>query len=158
MAITVKVKLEGIKNPPCWRRIALPNKATFRDLHEAIQSAFGWESYHLWCFHPTEWMGDSWSVEEEDPEARFYESDYKGPKLSPKLRLLDVPLPLKFFYTYDWGDQWVHSITVESYDMAELKALPVLTRKGEAPEEDSAGPEHWMWLREHPEEREAMYR
>ena len=61
-------------------------------------------------------------------------------------------------YTYDWGDQWVHSITVESYDMAELKAPAAGTRKGEAPEEDSGGPDHWMWLREHPEEREAMYR
>ena len=32
MAITVKVKLEGIKNPPCWRRIVVPNDITFLDL------------------------------------------------------------------------------------------------------------------------------
>ena len=52
MAITLKVQLVNIAKPPVWRRLRIPNNATFRDLHGVIQQAFGWQDYHLWCFHP----------------------------------------------------------------------------------------------------------
>ena len=45
----VKVTLEQT-HPPVWRRIALPEKITYRDFHEILQIAFGWDNYHLHNF------------------------------------------------------------------------------------------------------------
>ena len=39
----VKVTLEQTR-PPVWRRIALPEKITYRDFHEILQIAFGWDN------------------------------------------------------------------------------------------------------------------
>lgn len=86
MAITVKVKLEGIKNPPCWRRIVVPNDITFLDLHYAIQDAFGWSGDHLWCFHPTKYVSVGWRIKPSF-EDDFFDDD----SLPTSLTLFDVP-------------------------------------------------------------------
>ena len=41
-----RVKLVGIE-PIIWRRIQVPAKFSFWDLHVAIQDAMGWLDYHL---------------------------------------------------------------------------------------------------------------
>ena len=46
-----KITLCDIK-PAIWRRIQIPEKATFDDLHKAIQDSMGWLGYHLYAFHP----------------------------------------------------------------------------------------------------------
>ena len=50
----VKVTLEQTR-PPVWRRIALPEKITYRDFHEILQIAFGWDNYHLHDYFPPFW-------------------------------------------------------------------------------------------------------
>ncbi len=42
----LKVQLKGYK-PPIWRRILIPTKAHFSDLHFAIQDKFDWGMDHL---------------------------------------------------------------------------------------------------------------
>ena len=42
----LKITVKGSK-PPVWRRIIVPETATFHQLHEMIQEAFGWSGYHL---------------------------------------------------------------------------------------------------------------
>lgn len=34
-------------HPPVWRRVVIPDKITFAELHEIIQVLFGWEDEHL---------------------------------------------------------------------------------------------------------------
>lgn len=34
-------------HPPVWRRVVVPDKITFEELHEIIQVLFGWENEHL---------------------------------------------------------------------------------------------------------------
>ena len=47
-----KVYLTEIE-PLIWRRIQVPAKYNFWDLHVAIQDAMGWVDYHLPCIsHP----------------------------------------------------------------------------------------------------------
>jgi len=41
-----KVTLRSVK-PPVWRRVQVPCKYTFWDLHVAIQDAMGWFNCHL---------------------------------------------------------------------------------------------------------------
>lgn len=45
MALTFKIQIRGIKKPPVWRRISIPESFTFYDLHRTIQTAFGWKGY-----------------------------------------------------------------------------------------------------------------
>lgn len=37
-------------HPPVWRRIVVPEKMFFADLHRVIQEIFGWEDMHLDIF------------------------------------------------------------------------------------------------------------
>ena len=45
----LKVLLEDT-HPPVWRRIIVPEKITFADLHEIIGTVFGWDGSHLHDF------------------------------------------------------------------------------------------------------------
>ena len=99
--ITMKVMLRGIK-PPVWRRLAMPGTMTLGDLHLAIQAAMGWYDCHLHAFDiGGEQYGDQRSVDDVADENRL--------TLSRLLRSSVV----RFTYTYDFGDDWRHSIVVE---------------------------------------------
>lgn len=37
-------------HPPVWRRVVVPEKMCFEDLHRVIQIIFGWEDMHLHIF------------------------------------------------------------------------------------------------------------
>lgn len=45
----VKIVIEDT-HPPVWRRIIIPEKISFANLHEIIQCAFGWDDMHLHDF------------------------------------------------------------------------------------------------------------
>ena len=45
----LKIGLQGAA-PPLWRRIQVPSAASLGFLHDVIQEAFGWDSYHLHRF------------------------------------------------------------------------------------------------------------
>jgi len=45
----LKITMEEIE-PPIWRRILVPANITFAKLHKIIQTAFGWQDYHLYNF------------------------------------------------------------------------------------------------------------
>ena len=37
-------------HPPVWRRVVIPDKITFFELHQIIQTVFQWEDVHLHDF------------------------------------------------------------------------------------------------------------
>lgn len=45
----LKITIKGSK-PPIWRRIVIPIKATFENLHDVIQEIFGWSRSICGCF------------------------------------------------------------------------------------------------------------
>jgi hypothetical protein len=45
----LRVVIRGI-SPLIWRRLLLRSDATLADLHDVLQTAFGWEDYHLHRF------------------------------------------------------------------------------------------------------------
>lgn len=108
------VQLVGAK-PPVFRRFLLHSKATFYDLHDAIQIACGWEDCHLFAFRASE-RGESL--------AGIPDPDGLGP-IDPDAK--KVPLTKWFsltgnkscIYEYDFGDGWLHTVkleTVEQHD------------------------------------------
>ena len=48
-ALQILIVLAGTQ-PLVWRRILVPERYTFWDLHVAIQDAMGWQDYHLYEF------------------------------------------------------------------------------------------------------------
>ena len=45
----LKTTLRGSQSP-IWRRLEVPSDSTLEQLHQIIQTAFGWEDYHMWVF------------------------------------------------------------------------------------------------------------
>lgn len=102
----VKITLRHVK-PPVWRRLQLPGSITLGELHDVIQTAMGWEGYHLHVFtagqHRYGQRTGDWS--DWDPELRDEGS----------ARLADIAPTVgdKLRYEYDFGDGWEHDIAVE---------------------------------------------
>jgi hypothetical protein len=128
----LKITLSGVK-PPIWRRVLVPCDLTLAHLHTVLQTAMGWENYHL---HEFRIVG--LTIGASDPDAPRTLINEK------KVRLLDVlgKVGAKGVYTYDFGDGWEHNIVVEKVLTPEPGvAYPVcVAGKRRGPPEDSGGP------------------
>lgn len=136
--VQIKVKLLGVTKPPVWRRVQLRADTRLDQLHDILQAALGWGSYHMHAF--------SFGEEEfgvPDPELGF--GDERQVTLG---ELTDIGS--RFRYTYDFGDDWQHEITVEKLlDPDPGARYPVLVAaKGACPPEDCGGPWGYANLRE----------
>jgi hypothetical protein len=129
-AYQLKITLSGSK-PPIWRRVVVPVEITLDLLHDVIQIVMGWEDAHLHMFDIHDEIYENTSIEGAEGED---ETDY---------RLCDVITAAKdqFTYTYDYGDNWEHRVTVEKLIPA-AKNPPMMTctaGKNHAPFEDNGG-------------------
>jgi hypothetical protein len=125
----VKVTLRGAK-PPIWRRLEVPSGITLLRLHHAVQAAFGWEDDHLWVF--------------ETPAGQYGNAGRDlGHRSASSAKLSDVAAFTgdRIRYTYDFGDDWEHDISVEDVLPAEPGvAYPRCTAGRRAcPPEDCGG-------------------
>lgn len=139
VALTVRVDVDGT-TPPVWRRLVLHGDLGLDDVHDVIQAAFGWADSHLHRFWPgpeKQIWGDSYfltSFDLDEGEEGVMEHDVR---LDQVLRAPGDRL----FYTYDFGDDWTHTITLEAVGELDPEAPPaVCTRARMAgPLEDCGG-------------------
>ena len=103
-AYQIKISLNGIK-PPIWRRVLVEDDISLDEFSEIIQSAMGWDGYHLYDFNID---GLSYQLSNEDD----FDS---GDEDSSQTLLRDVVFKenQKFIFTYDFGDNWEHTILIE---------------------------------------------
>jgi hypothetical protein len=103
----IKVTLLGTR-PPIWRRLLVPAKLTLAQLHDVLQAAMGWENCHL---HEFRIGRDRFGI--PDPDDRLMGTP--ACIHERKVRLWDVlnKPGAKAEYTYDFGDSWEHSISIE---------------------------------------------
>ncbi|WP_407691003.1 plasmid pRiA4b ORF-3 family protein [Ruminococcus turbiniformis] len=139
-----KIMLED-SHPPVWRRVLVPEKITFYDLHRVIQTVFGWDDEHLHSFSiPSQRIqigqnDDDWSEYDYEETETLLEQFILGQK--------------SFRYTYDFGDDWIHKITFEKEDPEYSGRSPVLLKvKGDNFEEDTGG----VWFGDTPENRRPL--
>ena len=137
----LRIDIKGAK-PPIWRRISIPTDATFYDLHHAIQDAFDWENEHLHQFE----LKNKYSRIIIQPD----EGDC-GTLAGFNLQTLDeftTPISQiaeagikKMTYTYDFGDNWKHSIKIEKTITTDIaNPLPtILKGSGASLPEDCGG-------------------
>lgn len=128
----LKIVLGGIR-PPIWRRVQVQN-CNLTKLHEIIQRAMGWYCSHLWAFD----IGGEQYGENPWGDSDMDMLSSRSMKLS---QLVDEGVK-KFRYTYDFGDNWEHVVTVEKTLDADPSAkYPHCTAgKRACPPEDCGGP------------------
>ncbi len=102
----IHIQLDHIK-PVIWRRVEVPITTSLKGLHDVIQAVMLFEDYHLFEFNAG---GRRYAV--PDPEWDLGRETYAarnvriGALVERGIETLD--------YTYDFGDDWRHSITVEA--------------------------------------------
>ena len=136
------------------RVIEAPANAQFWQLHQAIQYAFGWFDYHLHMF--TVYDGEVAArqhrmyynkkrrmviLDHGDPEAAMYfDPDEQEIQSDRGLMLRDVFENIgSCVYSYDFGDNWEHVITVEERLENGSGRVVLLEMQGERPPEDVGG-------------------
>ncbi|MFA5862102.1 MAG: plasmid pRiA4b ORF-3 family protein, partial [Candidatus Thermoplasmatota archaeon] len=116
-----------------FRRILVPAEFTFFQLHEILQLVMPWDDVHL---HELEVAGLTVGMADvEEVDMIELVADEKRVRLSQLLKEEGQV----FRYTYDFGDDWRHKITVDAikYEPHSESMPRLLEGKGLAPEEDS---------------------
>jgi hypothetical protein len=130
--ISLNIELKGIK-PLVWRSVTVPAFITLDRLHDVIQIVMGWSDTHS---HEFLIGGEKYVCDpEENPSGVCLEESMV--RLGTLFRK-----PGSFEYTYDFGDNWVHSIIVEKtglQDDPEWGNLFCTGGAGACPPEDVGG-------------------
>ena len=139
-ALTLRVDVDETR-PPVWRRLVVHGDLLLDELHAVLQAAFGWQDYHLHRFWPGPskrvWRGPSFLTEQDvaEGEEGILESEVRLDQLlrSPGDRV---------FYTYDFGDDWTHTLRLESVGPLDPDSPTAVCTGGRmaGPLEDCGGP------------------
>lgn len=131
----LRVALEHT-SPRVWRRIRVPADTDLETFHEILQDVMGWEGYHLYAFE-----GGGYVYGEPDPD---FSSDMIDAQQVPLQDVLVNPGDT-MAYVYDFGDDWVHKITLKKL-LPQSSPFPVcLSGSGACPPEDCGGPARYRY-------------
>ncbi len=130
----LKINLQYAK-PPIWRRIQVPGDMNLETLHKIIQLCMGWTDSHLHQFR----IDGAWYSLPDEEDDMFSSKPKDEAKFT--LQTLQKKILPGFQYIYDYGDDWLHQISVEKVlSPNEGKPYPVLmTGKRACPPEDIGG-------------------
>ncbi|TXN06686.1 plasmid pRiA4b ORF-3 family protein [Methylobacterium sp. WL103] len=119
--------------PTVWRTVEVPLSASLKLLHEVIQAAMPFQDYHLFQFQEG-------SARYAIPHPEWPDVNTRSAKTTKLGALVDRGTTA-FAYTYDFGDNWQHTITVEELGPADpTVAYPrFLDGARRAPPEDVGG-------------------
>jgi Plasmid pRiA4b ORF-3-like protein len=129
----IRVELKGI-DPTIWRRVEVSLTTSLKGLHDVIQAVMPFENYHLFLF--------------EVGGKRYGISDPKWDRVRETLDAKNVKLGTlvergvrAFSYTYDFGDDWRHSVIIENVTAANptLDYPRFIDGSRRAPPEDVGG-------------------
>ena len=132
-----KIELLGI-SPPIWRRIQIPAKSSFWDLHVAIQDAMGWLDYHLHLFQIRQ-KSKRKMLEIGIPDEESEEVILPGWEI--KISDYFTEPGIAASYDYDFGDGWTHNVLFEGILLKETggKYPKCLAGDRACPPEDCGG-------------------
>jgi hypothetical protein len=155
-ALQLKITLRDSR-PPIWRRVLIRADSSFWDLHSAIQDMFEWEDCHLHGFETASKVNeDRYVLEVLDidpastiehsgapkPQEHAYARTYYCDERAENLGDWITESRKRFYYTYDFGDSWIHEVMLEKIielDETELEFAQYLGGKRTGLEEDSRG-------------------
>lgn len=138
--LVLRVKL--MHNKRVRRDIEIGSRHTLHDLHNAIFRAFNRSDPHMYTYYFPERPSTSIRVLIDSPEVGCQELSqsafpYKQIRNATKTRLNDMKLVLgqKFYYLFDFGDEWWHEVEVVSIDesVSSLHSPVVVKKVGKSP-------------------------
>ncbi len=135
--LQLKIQITGIVKPPVWRRIVISDDLSFLQLHEVIQAAFGWESYHLFQFSEKA-FGRGVTIKLPDEYDVEFDDEIMDAEITPLSFVLNKKGRV-YTYVYDFGDSWEHKITVEEIISDSVDLFKCIAGKGKCPPEDCGG-------------------
>ena len=164
--LQLKIQLRNVTKPSVWRRVQIPSDITFLELHYVIQAAFGWYNEHLFKFQHRPYDRE-WTVEVPEDDGMNQSSgknfwgmagmfdfgseqkDARFTKVWPFLKSKHLD---KFVYIYDFGDNWIHDITIEDPASGQTFQFPrCIDGKGACPPEDCGGPWDYQEMKDNGE-------
>lgn len=109
----------GNTDPLVWRRIQVPERYSFWDLHVAIQDAMGWRDYHLHEFRVLD-LKTARMVRIGIPDDEFPEERPSIPGWKVRVSdYFDHLHTMSATYVYDFGDDWEHILAYEGIEPAD---------------------------------------
>lgn len=141
-SLRLKIQMKYVTKPPMWREVIIPADMSFLGLHNVIQTVCGFDGYHLWRFQE--------KVYNSYPEIGLPSDDDPDVEDASAIKVTDY-LAQKgdtMEYVYDFGDDWIFTITVLEANDKEVKHPALLKWKSDLqPAEDSGGPYAYMEMR-----------
>lgn len=135
MIFQFKIQIRGIKKPPVWRRVLVPGNFTFDDLHRVIQVAFDWLDEHLYRFGYAPY-GDDLDISIPS-KGMFLQPTFDSRVLTLETFFDGYCMKNKFCYVYDFGENWVHDITLEQAVQGEREYATCIAGKSDWSEMDT---------------------
>lgn len=135
-----------------WRRIAIRSDQTLHHLHWAIFEAFDREDPHLYSFFiPKRGKKGRRRIEEGDeymhPSAfeDLLEPSNRCHSANIEISKLNLEPGTVFYYLFDYGDSWWHTIRVEATEVKpdEGKYPRVIERHGKSPPQYPEAEDDW---------------
>ncbi len=126
-------------DPLVWRRIQVPAKYSFWDLHVAIQDAMGWQDSHLHEFVLFDTKNERLLHIGIPDEDTLEELPCLAGWKTPIERYLNYGVdPVR--YRYDFGDDWKHTLEFEGMVSSDGGTYPrCVAGAGSCPPEDVGG-------------------
>lgn len=134
MTLQLKIQLQNLADPKVWRQVQVPAQFSFYKLHGVIQAAFGWEHAHLFQFSSEGW-GSKPEISLPYPDAGEDIVDAKKIKLKEVFKEEGQT----YVYIYDFGDDWLHLLTLEKITDEKATKANCLAGEGRCPPEDCGG-------------------
>lgn len=144
----LEVRVDLVDSEPgIWRQLELRSSMTLDQVHQVLQTAFGWENAHLHRFMTDDPFAPLGPVDGElhDVPQWLPEQHCEEPAERPEEESsLDQLLALgggKAFYEYDFGDSWLHRLQLVSRLSAgpSSPAARLVAGARRGPLEDSGG-------------------
>lgn len=101
----VKIELDDVQ-PSIWRTLLIQSDLFLHDFHKILQTTMGWENSHL---HEFKKNGKRFGIADDSPAENRRFMDYTSIRVVDLLKEEGDTLK----YIYDFGDYWVHTITLE---------------------------------------------
>ena len=144
------IEVDDTNDPVVSRFLRVPAALTFQELHETIQVAFGWATYHLWQFELQKVGEDGYPDPDQMTRISAKEESWMGSDLgikhlsSRKTKLCDVfeeeaMLESILTYSYDFGDGWEHLIHWEGKTLCPINIPICISGEDHGVAEDAGG-------------------
>lgn len=148
MAFLFKIKVDGSKKPPIWRKVKVNEDVTFNKFHGIIQALFGWDGSHMYKFSPRGWgsipeisynLDDDFGMEAplSEPNTLPHGERYDAEEI--KLKDYFKTPKQTIIYIYDFGDDWTHTIELVEVSNEKIIAPLCIGGKGSNLTDDCGG-------------------